>query len=177
MSGMPRCVALRGILAGVAESDDAEQASDPEVPGLVHVFTIRADIDSPRASGPSPTGQRIHIPISGGTVDGPRLTGRILPGGSDWPVVRPDGCVALDARYSIEADDGTLIHVHNQGLRAASAESTEAGRASADEQVYMRTAPVFDAPDGAHAWLRDRLFVASAQPHASGVRLDVYEVT
>jgi hypothetical protein len=42
---------------------------------------------------------------------------------------------------------------------------------------YFRTAPVFDAPDGPHAWLRNRLFVGSARPGPGHVHIAVYLVT
>jgi hypothetical protein len=60
---------------------------NPVEPQLEYVFTITAEIERPRSAGLSPTGERLHIPIIGGTVTGPKLKGRILPGGSDWPII------------------------------------------------------------------------------------------
>ena len=37
------------------------------------------------------TGQRIMVPIVGGDFDGPELKGRVVPGGTEWPLVRLDG--------------------------------------------------------------------------------------
>ena len=40
------------------------------------------------------------MPIVGGTFEGPRFSGVILPGGADWQSVRvTDGVARLDARY------------------------------------------------------------------------------
>lgn len=153
--------------------------SRPVTPALDHVFTIDAEIDAARSAGPGPMGERLHIPITGGRVHGPRLTGRILPGGSDWPLIGPDGQSRIEARYTIEAEDGTLIYVVNKGLRVSSPDvlaRLRAGEAVPPEAHYMRAAPRFDVPDGPHAWLRENLFVCSLAPAGRTVVIDVYRV-
>jgi hypothetical protein len=152
----------------------------PVPPGVEYVFTISADIAPPRSAGAGLWGERLHIPIIGGKVSGPRLEGKILPGGSDWPVIRPDGASAITAHYSVEADDGTLIVVKNEGLRVSTPEvlaRLRAGEAVDPSEYYFRTAPVFDAPDGPHQWLRESLFICSLAPRAGGVEVAVYRVT
>lgn len=152
----------------------------PVTPGLALAFTIEAEIDAPRSAGASPRGERLHIPITGGRVSGPRLSGQVLPGGSDWPVIAPDGTSQVEARYSIEADDGTLIYVVNKGLRVSSdavRARLRAGESVDPSKFYMRAAPVFDAPTGPHRWLTERLFVSSIAPMGRAIRIDVYEVT
>lgn len=153
--------------------------SDPTTPSLAFAFRIEAEIDAPQSAGPSPFGERLHIPITGGQVTGPRLQGTILPGGSDWPVVRPDGSSAIEARYTIRADDGTLIYVVNKGLRVSSADVQQrmrAGETVTPDQFYMRGAPVFDAPAGGHFWLTERLFTCSIAPQGRTIVIDVYSV-
>lgn len=155
-------------------------ALPPVAPGLAYAFTIRATIAPPLTGGRSPGGERLHIPIAGGSVTGPRLTGSILPGGSDWPLVRPDGTSEISAVYTIVAADGTPILVRNAGLRVSAPEVTRrlrAGEPVAPSEYYFRATPRFEAPDGPHAWLNDRIFVASLAPAAGSVTIDVYEVT
>lgn len=152
----------------------------PAEPGLDFAFTILADIGAPLSGGVHVNGERLHIPILGGTVSGPRLTGRILPGGSDWPLIRPDGTSEISARYTIRADDGTPILVCNEGLRASSPEvlgRLRAGELVDPSEYYFRTSPRFEAPDGDHVWLNDRLFVASLAPNGTTIRIDVYALT
>ena len=153
--------------------------SGPVRPSLDHVFTIEADIDPPRSAGMGPHGERLHIPIIGGRIHGPRLNGRILPGGSDWPVIGPDGNSRIEAHYTIEADDGTLIYVVNKALRVSSPEVTarlRAGETVSPSAFYMRGAPVFDAPSGPHRWLSETLFVCSLLPRGRSIVIDVYKV-
>ena len=152
----------------------------PQSPGLEFVFAIQADIAPPRNAGTGPLGQRLHIPILGGQVTGPRLTGRILPGGSDWPVLGPDGNTRIMAHYTIEASDGGLIYVHNEGLRVSSSQALDQIRAGQDpghDQFYMRAAPRFDVADGPHQWLRLSLFVCALAPVMASVSIDVYRIT
>ncbi len=154
--------------------------SGPVRPALEPVFTIEAEIDTPRSAGAAPHGERLHIPITGGRVYGPRLSGRVLAGGSDWPLIEPDGTSRIEARYSIEAEDGTLIYVVNKGLRVSSdavRARLRAGGAVAPDEYYMRAAPVFDAPQGPHRWLSEALFVCSIAPRGGVVVIDVYQVT
>ncbi len=151
--------------------------TSPAKPGLSPAFTIEAEIDAPRSAGPGPQGERLHIPITGGRVHGPRLNGRILPGGSDWPVVGPDGNSRVEAHYTIEADDGTLIYVVNKAIRVSSAAVTarlRAGQPVSPEEYYMRGAPVFDAPNGPHRWLSEHLFICSIAPMGRLISIDVY---
>lgn len=153
--------------------------SEPHVPTLALAFRIEAEIATPRRAGPGPFGERLHIPITDGRVHGPRLSGRILPGGSDWPIIGPDGHTRVEAHYTIEAEDGTLIYVRNRGIRVSSAEALDRvrrGETVDPSEFYMRGAPTFDVPDGPHAWLRERLFVCSIRPTPSGVCIDVWSV-
>ena len=131
--------------------------------GLSFAFEIVARIGVPLSGGPGRNGLRRIIPITGGTVRGPRLNGRVLPGGADHELVRADGNSVVEAHYALEADDGTPITIVNKGLYVAPAEVT-------------RAAPVFDAPDGPHAWLSDRLFVATCRFTPEEVTIRVYEV-
>jgi hypothetical protein len=148
-------------------------------PALEFAFEIRARIDQALRAGPGRLGERQHIPITGGSVSGPRLQGRILPGGSDWALIRNDGSTLVDAHYTIQADDGTLIYVRNRGLRVSSAQVLERlrrGESVAPQDMYFRSTPVFDAPDGPHAWLSDHVFVASLARVGAEMRIQVFAV-
>lgn len=149
-------------------------------PGLDYAFTIEAEIAPPRSAGQSQTGERLHIPITGGRVHGPRLSGTILPGGSDWPVIGADGNSRIEAHYTIQAHDGTLIYIVNKALRVSSPDVTRRLRARekvSPDDFYLRGTPVFDAPDGPHQWLRETVFVCSVSPAGAVVQIDVYQVT
>ncbi len=144
---------------------------------LTHVFTAFVDIGAPLDVGPAGSGHRRIVPIMGGTVEGPRLTARILPGGADWQIVRADGTAEVVARYTLRADDGALISVVNKGLRRGPPEIL--ARLAAGEQVdpglyYFRTSPTFEVAAGPHAWLADNVFVATGARHEKQVVIKVF---
>lgn len=152
---------------------------DPSPPGLRYAFTIVARVGAIGLGGPGPLGQRQHIPIEGGEVSGPRLQGRIRPGGSDWALVRADGASLIDAHYTIEASDGALIYVRSRGLRVSSPgvlARMRAGQPVDPAEVYFRGTPSFEAPEGPHNWLNNHLFVATLARAGDGVRLQVFLV-
>jgi hypothetical protein len=71
---------------------------------------------------------------------GERLSGRVLPGGAAWQVIRADGVASLDARYTTETADGALIYVRNRGYRQDPCVATAARRAAALELEVFEVA-------------------------------------
>jgi hypothetical protein len=140
------------------------------------VFEARVTLQTPLVVGLSPRGLRRVVPITGGTFAGPDIRGRVLPGGADWQYVRPDGVLAVDARYTLETADGVLIIVSNRGIRRgppAVMERLARGERVDAGEYYFRTAAEFEAPLGsAYEWLNQSVFVgvAEREPDAAVVR-------
>lgn len=86
-------------------------------PDLDFLATLTIHVGPPTDIGPTPSGHRRIIPITGGTVEGPDLNGKILPGGADFQILRSPTLTELDAKYAFETDDGDQVHVENFGLR------------------------------------------------------------
>ncbi len=128
----------------------------------------------------TPAGQRRTVAITGGEVLGPRLTGRVLPGGADFQIVRHDeGVAELDARYTLELNDGTRIYVVNHAIRQAAPEVAERlmrGEAVDPSLVYFRCSPRFEAPVGPWRWLTSSVFVGTGQRRADAVELAFFRV-
>ena len=79
-------------------------------PALEFEFRMRVQIGAPLDQGTWDGQRRCVMPIVGGTFEGPRFSGTILPGGADWQSVRvTDGVARIDARYTLRHDDGTVI--------------------------------------------------------------------
>jgi hypothetical protein len=132
-----------------------------------------------RDLGETPLGRRRIIGIAGGTFSGPRLSGRILPGGADWQVIRADGVAYLDARYTLETDDGALIYVNNKGYRHGPKEAME--RLSRGDEVdpaliYTRSTPWFETSAPQYAWLNRTICVGTGVRRAATVEFEFYEV-
>jgi hypothetical protein len=149
-------------------------------PSLKLLYTSRIDLAALLDLGNTPHGQRRIIDITGGAFSGPRLSGRVLPGGADWQVVRSDGIVELDARYTLQTDDGALIYIRNWGLRHGPPEVIR--RLAAGEKVdaseyYFRTTPVFETAAAKYAWMNGIVCVAVGERRADAVIITAYEVS
>ena len=143
---------------------------------------FKADIELAPALelGAGPLGRRRIIAITGGRFCGERLSGRVHPGGADWQVIRADGVAELDARYTLETEDGALVYVRNRGYRHGPADVLKrlaAGENVDPAQYYMRTTPIFETGDERYAWLNRIVCVATGARRPAAVELEVFEVT
>lgn len=146
---------------------------------LEHLMKVNVTLDPARDLGDAPLGRRRIIGITGGSFAGPRLSGRVLPGGADWQLIRADGVAYLDARYTLQTADGALVYVNNKGYRHGPPEVIE--RLARGEEVdpalyYMRATPWFETSAPAYAWLNRSICVATGARRAAAVELDFYEV-
>ena len=142
---------------------------------------LKAEITlaAPQELGDTPLGRRRIIGITGGRFSGERLSGRVLPGGADWQVIRPDGVADLDARYTLETNDGALIYVRNHGYRHGPAEVLDKlsrGEAVDPSLYYMRTTPLFETGDARYAWLNRMVCVGTGARRPNAVELEIFEV-
>ena len=143
------------------------------------LLQARITLAAPRELGDTPRGRRRIIEITGGSFSGLRLSGRVLPGGADWQIVRADGVAYLDARYTLETADGALIYVENRGYRHGPREIIE--RLARGEDVdpalyYMRTTPWFETSNPRYAWLNRIICVGTGARRAAAVELEFFEV-
>ncbi len=143
------------------------------------LFELRAQVGVPVVGHESARGLRRVVPVLGGTFEGERLRGTILPGGADHQLIRPDGVVELDVRLALRTDDGASLYMTVLGVRSASAEVT--ARIAAGEDVdpslyYFREAIRFETGEPGLAWMNGRLFVATGVRRPDHVGLSVHEV-
>jgi len=143
------------------------------------IFRVHAELADIMHLGRTPYGERRVINVLGGRVEGPRVNGRILPGGADWQIVRPDGAADIQARYTIETDAGARILVDSEGLRHGPPEVIERlarGEAVDPALYYFRTVMRFETADPAVDWLNRILALARGARDQATVRLEVHEV-
>lgn len=149
-------------------------------PTMQFLYTSEIEIEAPLQVGRSPCGERRIINITGGNFAGPRLAGRVLRGGADWQIILKDGLTQVDARYTLQTDDGALIYVTNWGLRHGPEEAIArlgAGEYVDPHEYYFRTQPRFETGDPQYAWINKVIAVAAGERLADKVIITVYEVT
>ena len=172
---------FKKIASVVALAGSISTAGNGELqpPRLTLAFEARITLAPPIEQGVVDGKRTRFIPITGGTIKGPKLNGVILAGGGDWQSIHPDGLTEIYARYSMKADDGTVIAITNPGVRVASPEVI--ARLAAGEDVdpslyYFRTTPVFEVAAGPHDWMRRSVFVARGIRKPDHVVIEVFEV-
>ncbi|WP_323785702.1 DUF3237 domain-containing protein [Thalassovita sp.] len=133
-------------------------------PGLRHVCDLFVELDPIREMGAGQAGQRRIIPIVGGRVEGPEVTGKILNLGADWQTIWSNGVAELDTRYAIETDDGAVVEIRNYGYRHGPDDVIAAiarGEEVAPSAYYMRTHARLESGDPRYAWVNRTLFVGT----------------
>ncbi len=150
---------------------------EPPVPALEPAFEVVVELGPMADHGHTRAGHRRVIPIVGGTISG-GLAGEILPGGADGQIVRADGSIEVDGRYSARLDDGSLLYLHAVGVRSGDPAVLEAllrGEDIAPSAYYFRAALTIEA--AAHPELERSLFIASYVRESARVRYVAYRVT
>lgn len=149
-------------------------------PSLEHLCDLAVTIAAPVEVGLTPAGLRRMIPITGGTVTGPRVNGKVLAGGADFQLILNGGTQAhLDARYVIELDDSSRVFVQNTALRVASLENSQRimnGQTVDPSAVYFRCQPKMEATTPHWAWLSESQFIGTGRRAPGGVFLSFYRV-
>ncbi|MDB5682892.1 MAG: hypothetical protein JWM75_590 [Sphingomonas bacterium] len=137
---------------------------------LEHVFDVRVDFTSDRCVfGPLPGGgSQGYTPASGGRIEGPRLSGRVVPhSGADFATVRADGVIELNAHYLLEADDGTKIYITNRGYLVPARPGEAVIAHGMAQPAYFRFTPTFKVPAGPHDWLARTVILGAGERHAN----------
>jgi hypothetical protein len=154
-----RSVLALGAGAASLAAGPPSRAAAQETSALKDFDPIRSELvmnlvvtcSKPERMGASTTskdGTRDFIwPIIGGRFEGPNIRGTVVPGGADYPVMRPDGIWVIDALYRLRTDDGTIIIIHNRGLAYS-------------EDKY-RLVPEFTVTEGKYDWLNKSIFLST----------------
>jgi hypothetical protein len=148
-------------------------------PSLIHTADITIQVGEPIAIGETAEGLRRVVPILGGTISGPRISGTILPAGADYQVIRADGYTILDARYVARLADRSMLYIVNTGVRFGPPEvmaRITCGEPVDPAAIYFRTTPRFETASPAYQWLTRPLFLATGARHPDRVELVVFEV-
>lgn len=149
------------------------------VPALEHVFDVTASLGPLEDHGMTRAGHRRVVPIAGGQVSG-LFDAEILPGGADWQIVRPDGAIEIDTRYSARTPAGEYVHFRTFGVRSGPPEVLEAllrGEPVEPSAYYFRVGVRLETSAPRLAVLERSIFVASAIREADRVRYAAYRVT
>jgi hypothetical protein len=122
------------------------------------LMTLRLATAPTQKLGSAPHGERITFPITGGSFEGDRLRGTVLPGGADWALKRADGVIELDLRVTLSTDDGAIVYMTFEGIRDDAAPGAP----------YFRTLPRFETSEPKYSYLNKMLAVGIGEIRADG---------
>jgi len=157
------CAALAAGTPALTRAADEAAASTglptgARVPQFEFVYECDATLSPAVEMGKTVEGQRRIIPITGGTVRGPKIRAELLNGGWDWNLSRNDGAGSVEAAYYMKTDDGVLIRIVNQGVGGGPAPPAPSANG---ELFFMFTHPQFEAPAGKYDWMNRSMFVGT----------------
>lgn len=143
------------------------------------LMTMQVAVTGVQRLGAVPLGTRTIAPIASGHFEGPRLRGKVLPGGGDWQLLRSDGVLELDLRVTLETDDGALVQMSSFGLRHGPPEVIAAiarGETVDPSTYYFRTTIRFDTGHAKYAFLNRLIAVSSGDRRPEGPIYTIHEV-
>lgn len=132
--------------------------------------------------GQTPVGYRmITTPDKGATVVGPKLNGTVLEGGGDPYLIRKDGIGLVDARITIQADDGDLIGMSYLGITKYPEEARKTldrGEKVPIDDYYFYVGVLFETASERYRWMNETFAIAKGfHPHefiGGGIGYQVY---
>jgi hypothetical protein len=144
------------------------------------LMTMHVKVGTLLNIGAVPYGTRRTAPLGGGTFEGPRFRGTILAGSSaDWQLLRSDGVLEMDLRFTLRTEDGALISMRSFGMRHGPAEVIAAigrGETVDPSKYYFRTMPRFETAHPAYLFLNRLIAVASGDRRPEGPIYTIHEV-
>jgi uncharacterized protein DUF3237 len=143
------------------------------------LMTLQVVVAGPQRIGAASHGTRAVAAITAGHFEGPRLRGKVLPGGGDWTLLRGDGVLELDLRMTLETDDGALVHMTSFGLRHGPPDVIAAiarGEVVDVSTYYFRTTARFETGHPKYRFLNRLLTVSSGDRRPDGPIYTIDEI-
>jgi Protein of unknown function (DUF3237) len=152
-------------------------------PTLEHIADLRVTVSTPieagQVMGLNSRGRRRIIPITGGTVSGPHLNGKVLAGGADFQLIVSETTADLDAQYMLELDTGEHIFIKNHALRRGSAADIARlvkGEPVDPAAIYFRCVPTFEVSSPSLQWLTESIFVGTGARFPDHVLISLFKL-
>lgn len=133
----------------------------------------------------TPWGDLVNVPVIGGTVEGPKLSGEVLEIGGDWGVSVPQDdagtMTELDCKLMIRTHDDSLIQMSYGGIGfyhpGVAKPHGPAGSVIDPEGYYFRISPRFRTAAPKYSFLNRTVAIASGYHRVSaGPIYDVHAV-
>lgn len=132
-------------------------------PGWEYLYTANCTLGQSWSIGDTGFGNRVVIPITGGTFSGPRLKGTISNLGADWGITDSKGVFFPDTRYNLRTNDGVNIFIQTSGPTQSNG------------QIFLRG--IFQVGSGNYEWLNYVVASGILKPGGGGVQIEMWAVS
>jgi hypothetical protein len=164
-------------MSAVAETTLPELPVLSELP-VEHVFDMGVELEPVRFI-PTATGLVMNYIAKGGSFEGPKLRGEVLPGGGDALMVGSDQVGRVRVRATLQTNDEVLIHYTAGGIIKIPADGLErlaGGERLPFDETYVRTTPVLETSDERYSWLSESVLVGLNELSTDHIDYRIYRV-
>jgi hypothetical protein len=158
---VPISAAALSIGASPRRHDQSTATAQDDKLASEWLFDLFIDTQPPHTFG-----DHMVVPVVGGTFEGPRLKGIIVPPGGDWMTRRPDGSNVLDVRIVLRTDDLQEFAMTSRGI----------GYTPPGGTLYARILPMFETGATKYAWLNDIVAVGVYQKKPGRIAYRVHQI-
>lgn len=141
-------------------------------PNFEFLFDMQVEMGEGVPLGMTPYGEVSFQHAVGGSVNGPRIKGDLLPVGGDRVVGRTDGVQEINVQALIRTDDGAHIMMSYKGIIRPLGKAVDG-----PPPLYWRTAPLFETSAPTYLWMNGLLAVGMGGFQGGGVGYRVYALT
>ncbi|KAK0614767.1 hypothetical protein B0T14DRAFT_606958 [Immersiella caudata] len=136
----------------------------PAPPGVAFLYNANITVGLTVDVGAIPAGNISVIPVIGGALTGPKISGKILAIGADWGLSTPQGFYYSDMRAQIRTMDNANIYVQMTGLMQGN-----------NGVVYVRT--TFQTGHKDYWWLNYAFTFGTMRASGTGYVVDMWYLT
>ena len=142
-------------------------------------LSLKVDLAAIFAIGDTSAGRRLVAPVASGRFEGERLSGSVLPGGSDWVTQQTDGSASIDVRLCLETVDGARLGLTYRGRFVGAPglmQKFVAGQPVDASSFSLQTVAKFETGDARYAWLNDAIVIGLGEQTDTGPAYQLYEI-
>ena len=114
-------------------------------------------------------GARTVVGVTGGTFEGPKLKGKVVGPGADWPMRVSDTLRILDVRTILVTDDDQKIYMTYRGVIRMPPAGQQGER-------YWRTTPIFETDSKKYEWISQIVAVGVSFTMPQRVCYRIFEI-
>jgi len=160
-----------GLIPQPAEAGAAQGGAGAPAAGAPRPETLKSEflMDLILETQPAVSiGPRTAVAVTGGTFEGPRLRGKVISPGADWPLVVNQNLRILDVRTLLVTDDDQRIYMTYRGVIFTPPQG--------QGERYWRTVPTFETDSKKYEWLTQAVFVGVSFPVPQRVPYRIFQI-